>query len=74
MELRTNFTGNSLNNWFERSDLAENYEKYRPHYDRSMYEQILEFCGQCFGFQTQLAVDVGNVFAQCVIFKLNYFV
>ena len=50
----------SSNNWFERNDLAEDYAKYRPHYDRSMYEDILRFCKEQEGFKTELAVDVGR--------------
>ena len=60
MENNTAVNENSSDNWFERSDLAEEYAKYRPSYERSMYEDILKFCKEKEGFRTQLAVDVGK--------------
>ena len=50
----------SADNWFENKHLSENYAKYRPYYDRSMYEDIISFCNQQEGFQTHCAVDVGK--------------
>ena len=48
----------NADNWFENKHLSENYAKYRPYYDRSMYEDIINFCNQQEGFQTHCAVDV----------------
>ena len=48
---------NSSNNWFERSDLAAEYAKYKPRYERSKY---VKFCKQNEGLKTQAAVDVGK--------------
>ena len=60
MENSKSINENSFNNWFERSDLAAEYAKYRPRYERSMYEDIIKFCKQNEGFKTQVAVDVGK--------------
>ena len=59
------------NNWFERNDLAEDYVKYRPQYDRSVYEHILTFCKEQEGFKTELAVDVGKHSAYSKIPDIN---